>query len=106
MLLQPYVENAIKHGVCNLKNKQGIIGIKVSSRPDTLTIEIKDNGVGRRKAMEVKQKQQFTHESKGTELTQRRIDLYHIKLTIKDDIGTDMEPEGTTVVLEIPQLLN
>ena len=45
MLLQPLVENAIKHGVSKLL-ESGKIGITVSNREDDLILEVSDNGVG------------------------------------------------------------
>lgn len=102
MLLQPYVENAIKHGVCNLDDGLGKINIKLYLVDDKLHIEIDDNGVGRKNADLLKQQRRSTHESKGTILTQRRIELYQINLKIIDKHDLEGNAKGTCIHLIIP----
>ncbi len=106
MILQPYVENAIKHGVCNLDDGLGKIKINVYLAEEKLHIDIEDNGVGRAKANEMKQQRRITHESKGTQLTERRIELYQIGLTITDKKDEAGNPAGTRIHLVIPIPLN
>lgn len=72
MLLQPYVENAINHGLVNLKNSKGKLLIKITQpKENLLHVVILDNGVGRSKAMELRTKK---HKSRGTEIAHERID--------------------------------
>ena len=67
LLIQPYIENAIWHGLMQ-KEEGGVINIKMIVSPDKqmLVITIKDNGVGRKKAAELKNKNFIQHASHGT----------------------------------------
>lgn len=108
LLLQPYVENAIWHGLMH-KEFGGIVHIGIS-QPDEhlLHIEITDNGVGREKAAEYKSKSIIRHKSFGLKMTGERIqvinELYDIKTEVRlldlvDDRGV---PAGTRVIIDIP----
>ncbi len=102
MLLQPFVENAINHGVDHLVNTVGKILIKLYISKDKLHITIDDNGIGRKKAGEILLVQGKTHESKGMQLTQRRMALYSIDLEIIDKKDESGEATGTAIYLKIP----
>lgn len=102
MLLQPFIENAIIHGIGNLKNRTGIILINVYLANDKLNITIDDNGIGREKATELKQQRKIIHASKGLLLTQRRIELYHIECETIDKKDEKGEGTGTLIHLKIP----
>lgn len=106
MLLQPFVENAINHGVDHLVDKTGKILVNVYLANDKLHITIDDNGIGREKAREIKLLRNMTHESKGMQLTQRRMELYHITMKIIDKKDKNGQACGTTIYFEIPILLN
>jgi hypothetical protein len=76
LLLQPYVENAIRHGLVN--KEEGDKRMKVSLRlnADHIICEIFDNGVGREKAHAIKKKQKTqSHQSMGMQVTESRINL-------------------------------
>jgi hypothetical protein len=102
MILQPYVENAIKHGVCNLDDNTGKIIIKVYLVQNCLHVKIDDNGIGREQANNLKHQRKIIHESKGTLLTQRRIELYQIELEIIDKLDQHDKSLGTTIHLKLP----
>jgi ligand-binding sensor domain-containing protein/two-component sensor histidine kinase len=102
MLLQPYVENAIKHGIRNLAGGDGFVSINVIQTGNTLTCRIDDNGVGRKAAAQINAANPNYHQSVGLSLTGKREELFGIHchtIDKKDDMGKSM---GTTVVLEIP----
>jgi ligand-binding sensor domain-containing protein len=105
MLLQPYVENAIWHG---LLPKAGMrrIHISIRSEDDLLFCTIEDNGVGREAAM--RQPKKHLHESKGLHITAERLNLIgkiektnaRVNITdLKDSQGNAL---GTRVELAIP----
>jgi tetratricopeptide (TPR) repeat protein len=108
MLLQPYVENAIWHGLMH-KEDGGRIDVGVAVMPDehTLAITIKDNGVGREKAAQLRSKTATTHKSFGTKVTGERLDLINqiyntgASVTTEDVIDNGIVT-GTLVTIKIP----
>ena len=108
MLLQPFVENAVWHGLMN-KDGHGKIEIRFSKLNNKFVLcEIEDNGIGRKKAAEHKSKERIRHKSKGTEIVKRRLELLNLKSRQKISCETiDLEENnaqrsGTLVQLEIP----
>ena len=110
MLIQPYVENAIWHGLMHKSNgTEGLVKINISKSDDDLQCVIEDNGIGRKKAAEIKEQKQTNHKrSMGMQITQDRIEiinkLYNMNASVNVD---DMEDEkgnakGTRVKLTIP----
>lgn len=74
MILQPLVENAIEHGLRH-KEGTGLLCIRIrSSQPEYLSIEIEDNGIGRKKAMELAAANPGKHHGLATAITRERID--------------------------------
>jgi hypothetical protein len=105
MLLQPYLENAIRHGINNKKDGQGFIQINMLKVYKNLVCEIIDNGIGITAATKLKGKVHIEYQSKGMELTAKRIQL--LNKNIEQDILVQIEdithPEtGTKVTIIIP----
>ncbi len=103
MLLQPYVENAVWHGL-RYRSKQGLLSIKFQkASPDSIEITIADNGIGRKKSMELKTKNQKLQKSKGMSNIKKRIEILNKMYKDKVDVSiSDMNnEEGTQVVLTI-----
>lgn len=107
MLIQPYIENAIWHGLLH-KTEKGTLLVTFSLKSDMLTVTIDDNGIGREKARELKSKQLLTKKSYGMQITQDRITVINkmegINTTCtiidkKDSVGN---ATGTCVELNIP----
>lgn len=106
LLLQPYIENSIRHGVLNLVGKRGLIEISFSLKNDQLYCVVKDNGIGREASSALRQKLAPGHKSKGLELAQNRIkslnSIYNIFISVSiDDINNDDE-KGTIVTIKFP----
>ncbi len=108
LLLQPYVENAIWHGLMH-KPEGGTVTVVVSQPQENLLhIEIADDGVGRERAAELKSKSAGKHKSFGMQVTADRIrminQLYNIQTHVRIDDLVDAEgqPAGTEVILHIP----
>lgn len=108
MVLQPFVENAIWHGLMHKeKNAPGFIRIAIQETEDVLTCEIEDNGVGREKAIALKEKSLASSKSMGLQITRERLKLLSRK-KIKDLIHiTDLKDSldqalGTRVDILIP----
>jgi sensor histidine kinase YesM len=107
MLLQPYVENAIWHGL-RYKEKDGKITIKVMQNEIGIICSIEDNGVGRVKAAEIRDQNLIQKKSMGTTITKNRIELIN-KLFNKtateetiDLFNDKKQAAGTRVLLHIP----
>jgi len=108
MLLQPYVENAIWHGLVNLKDsRRGRLDVTLSQAQDVLLVQIRDNGIGRELAMSFNRNRR--HKSVGMTLTAERITLMNqlhgyetASVTITDLYDEAGEPAGTCVELRIP----
>ena len=105
MLLQPYVENAIWHGL-RYKEEKGFLNIDVKQKDATsLKISIIDNGIGRAKSAELKTKNQRKQKSKGMGNIKKRIailnDMYKNKIDV--DITDLTDGTGTKVVFTLKQ---
>lgn len=107
MLAQPFIENAIEHGIKHRKSK-GNIHIRFTLNPHMIIYEVEDDGVGREKAQEINQMHNSDHKSLATSLTMERIKVLNkkqkriISLTIKDLKNGEGKGIGTLVVFEIP----
>lgn len=109
LVIQPYVENAIKHGLMNRKNG-GTLSIHISQSENKamLIINIRDNGIGREKAAEIKLGKTVHQISYGTRLTGERIALLNEKyqtgagVTIADLFDANHESSGTLVTIKLP----
>lgn len=75
MIIQPYIENAILHGIMPLSERRGKLEIKFTKNGSVLKCIIDDNGIGRKKAKEIKERKQLSHQSMGMAVTQDRIDI-------------------------------
>lgn len=102
MLLQPYVENAIRHGMRFLENKKGQINIAATIQDNMLVCEIDDNGIGREKAVELKSKMHIEYQSRGMNISRRRAELYHIDQIVIDKKDNAGNAAGTTIIVKIP----
>lgn len=107
MLLQPYVENAIKHGLLH-KSGSKKINITFTQETNFLKIEIDDNGIGRKKSQELNSIKNKKHNSFATEAMQNRIDLLNqtykekISITFTDKENENHMPIGTLVTFHLP----
>lgn len=102
MLLQPYVENAIRHGIRFLENKKGQITISAIVRNDMLVCTIDDNGIGREKATKLKSSNHIEYQGRGMSISRRRAELYHIQQEIADKKDEQGNSLGTAIILKIP----
>lgn len=75
MMLQPFIENSIIHGILPDESKKGLITVHISLTGDLLTIDIEDNGVGIDNSIQSKSNYDGDHRSQGMEITTKRIEL-------------------------------
>lgn len=107
MIIQPYVENAIKHG---LFHKKGDCNLNINFSLETQSVLkciITDNGIGRAKAKVLNKKKSKLNQSFASQATASRLDLLNQKSFEKigvkiTDLIENNEPKGTKVSLTIP----
>jgi LytS/YehU family sensor histidine kinase len=105
LILQPFVENALWHGL-GRKEGEKTIKITISITNDWLNCEIADNGIGRQKAEELKNNSVAIRQSKGIDITRRRLIDFNDDDSVPPieffDLTDDThKPSGTRVVLHI-----
>lgn len=107
MIIQPFVENAIKHGLCNREGDGGELNIRFYTKGDALFCDVEDNGIGIKEATRLKEGNFITHKSRGLELTRQRLALasktkgddYTISVVDKSANGA---AAGTIVTIKFP----
>jgi ligand-binding sensor domain-containing protein len=105
-LVQPFVENAIWHGVRGLEGRKGNVAVTYSMENDKLTCIVEDDGIGRKKAGNLKNKidQKI---SKGISIVTERLNIINKlqKSTYRIIISNpypEKEETGTRVIIDIP----
>lgn len=94
LLAQPFIENAIHHGLLNKKEGDRRVQVRIELSDEHLVYSIIDNGIGREKAKTLKEKNKPEHQSYGIAITRERIHL-HNKNGIDDDFTiTDLQQDG------------
>lgn len=105
MIIQPFVENAIKHGLLHKKGEKRLeIGFELG---DTLICTITDNGIGRKQSQTMKERLREKHTSFSTQAMEKRVELLNnytkqpstITITDLEDNGQAL---GTKVTISIP----
>ena len=102
MIVQPFIENAINHGLYHLKDRKGLLFLSFEiSDQNVVKIIIQDNGIGRKAASKMRTK---THKSRGLEIVENRIDTInsigemHVHVETHD-LFQEQKPIGTQVVI-------
>ena len=107
LLLQPYVENAIWHGLMRKETDDGQLTIEVLQEDTTIFCIIEDNGIGRERANQLKSKSALKKKSLGMQITRDRMEMNNQLngmetevevIDLKDEAGQAM---GTRVVVRI-----
>ena len=102
MLVQPYIENAVWHGL-RYKKEKGLLSVEIYPQDQALIIDIRDNGIGRKRSAELKTHNQNQQDSTGLKNTAARLDLINtlynqqLEINIEDldplaaDVGTRVQ---------------
>jgi tetratricopeptide (TPR) repeat protein len=107
LIIQPYVENAIWHGLMH-KKESGKLQIELYTDDNILFCKIADDGIGRKKAAELKSKSALSYKSMGMSITADRIammkqqDELGTHIVINDLVLSDGSAGGTEVIIKIP----
>ena len=104
MLLQPYIENAVWHGL-RYKKEKGFLKVSLSKKDEeTIIIEISDNGIGRKKSASIKTDYQKNQKSKGMQNIKQRIAILNEMYKDKVDVFIEDlydDNTGTKVILTL-----
>jgi ligand-binding sensor domain-containing protein len=107
LTIQPYAENAIWHGLMHKRSK-GTLEIDLWIANNSLYCRIKDNGIGRIKAAELKNKSKSAYRSMGMRITSDRIALLkqqnavQTSIQINDLVLADGNSAGTEIIIQLP----
>lgn len=102
LLLQPYIENAIIHGLRNSEKTEKNLKIEILQKNENLiVILIEDNGIGREKSAQLNRQKENIHLSLGNEITNQRIEVHNQHYRSKIKVMTIDQPSGTLVEISI-----
>ncbi len=112
MLLQPYVENALWHGLLHKQGERKLLIEFKKIDENIFRCTIDDNGIGRQQSFALKEKQSKAkrHESKGLKISRDRLDVlqkqgYHATLSIVDKLDEQGKAAGTAIIIELSTFL-
>lgn len=106
LILQPYVENAIGHGLVPKKGEK-LLQIEIQAGKNWIWFRVRDNGVGRAYSGKIKTHREPGHESMAMDLTRKRIDLTNPSYAegeniYVNDLSENGKPVGTEVCIRLP----
>jgi LytS/YehU family sensor histidine kinase len=106
MLIQPYIENAIKHGLLHKKGRKELM-LDFEMKQGVLLITLDDNGIGRKRSGEINRIKNSNHQSFATEANSRRLDILNkseskVGVEYEDKMDQLGNSKGTIVTIRIP----
>ena len=103
MIIQPFVENAILHGLRNKADGNGILNLSARLQNGYIIVQVEDNGIGRVKATALKAVSPIQKSSLGIKVTQDRISIFNnLSQDKKANVEIQDLYEGTSVVISLP----
>lgn len=108
LIIQPFIENAIWHGIIP-KEENGMVQLTVTKENGAVKIVVEDDGIGRQVSQQNKPASSFTHQSKGVNLTQSRMELDNllkhrkVEMEIVDKESETGVSAGTKIIIMIDQ---
>jgi len=111
LIIQPFIENAIWHGIVP-RNSGGTVSLNILHKDGVIEIVIDDDGIGREASQQNKSATGLTHQSKGVNLTQTRLELNNLlqqrqsALEVIDKKDEHGVATGTTVIIKIKEELS
>jgi len=103
MLIQPYIENAVWHGL-RYKESKGNLDVHIGKDTKGLKVEITDDGIGRKKSTELKTENQKKHNSTGLKNIQERLHILNTIYKTSYRVAIEDLPAdgGTRVTISLP----
>jgi ligand-binding sensor domain-containing protein len=108
MMIQPVVENCIRHGIKSLEDKKGKITIRFDKEDDKIICTVTDNGVGRSNSASFNKNAFTTHKSYGIDIIEKRLKTLSefnqgdMGIEVKDLYNSDGTSAGTQVTIQLP----
>jgi len=108
MILQPFVENSVRHGLRFRRDREGQVNIHIKKENNYLVCMLEDNGIGRKAALKLKSVNAIEYQSKGMSLTAERIAMLNkdnpnkITMQIEDLEDGQHNALGTRVTISFP----
>ncbi len=108
LILQPFLENALWHGLSSKENNKEITLNVTKPSEDYITITITDNGVGRKESSRINNNKILKRKSVGIAITKARLANFSkgftndYKISIEDLYDANGKAEGTRVIVDIP----
>ena len=100
MLIQPYIENAVWHGL-RYKETKGNLLLKISRESENLVVEIKDDGIGRKRSAELKTVNQKKHNSTGIRNIEQRLNILNKVYGTRYRVNIEDLPEGEGTIVRL-----
>ena len=101
-LIQPYVENAIVHGLMPKKSCERTLCIRFLDLKDHIRCEVTDNGIGREAAKALRKQRAYV--SRGTSVAKRRLEIINKNKVRKTLVSFEDSYAGTKVIINIPKI--
>ena len=110
LVLQPFLENSLWHGLSSKSNNKKIILNVSKDSPNFITVEITDNGIGRNASKKINDRKRLERNSVGIDITKARLanfsEAFQNSYTLKiEDLYENEKPSGTKIILQIPTKL-
>ncbi len=108
LILQPFVENAINHGLFHLKRRGTLTICMRLDEADRIICTISDDGIGRKAAAELRRKTYRKHKNRATQIVTERLDIFQrtgetdLQITT-EDLHPEREETGTKVVIVVEE---
>lgn len=106
MIVQPYIENALKHGLAHKKGSKLLTVNFYTDTEENLFAEVIDNGIGRKQSAVINQSRLASHQSMGMQITEQRLLLLRNglqeQIVIKDLVDDDSNAAGTYIKILLP----
>ncbi|WP_276481929.1 sensor histidine kinase [Paraflavitalea pollutisoli] len=112
LIIQPYVENAIWHGLLYREQPGGLLTLEISRNDDQLIIRVEDNGVGRKAAAAMRSRSALKNKSHGMKITGERLDIVNMtydantSVEVIDLYNDDHQGIGTRVLITLNYIQN
>ncbi len=112
LIIQPYVENAIWHGLLYREKPGGLLLLEIKRVGDQLTIKVEDNGVGRQASTDLRSRSALKRKSHGMKITGERLDIVNMtydantNVKVEDLYDENQQGSGTRVLITLNYIQN